>query len=125
VIAGLAAGDGGKKGEFVSVVQYMVRGAMLTVDDPEKSDRCGDLHGTYNVINGRTVGKCGNLFIGAELTKRCKKFYFHVHNNSIPDFLIQMESLDLQFPGSCRKRIHCISEQLPYDRHHTCARCVV
>lgn len=63
----------------------MIRGTMLSVDDPEKPDRSREVKRTHYVIDGRAFGKRGNLFIGAKLTQGCKKPDRNVHGNSIPD----------------------------------------
>jgi hypothetical protein len=68
----LAAGDGGEKGEFVTVLQTMICRPVLTVDDPEESYRHGDLQKTYNIIDRRMVGQVEHLFIRAEGPQGCK-----------------------------------------------------
>jgi hypothetical protein len=80
----------------------MIRGTMLTVDDPENPDRSGDAQGMDDIINGRAFGKSGNLFIGAELAQGCKKPDRNVHGNSIPDFPWLMECIPAAMEGQPR-----------------------
>ena len=53
----LSSGYGGEEGELVSILQGMIRGTMLAVDDPEDPDRSGEAQGMYYIINGRAFGK--------------------------------------------------------------------
>ncbi len=68
----LAACDGREEGEFVTVLQDMVKGSMLAVDDPEEPDRYGNPEDMNDVINRCLGGQFEHLLIGAEGPQGCE-----------------------------------------------------
>jgi hypothetical protein len=81
----LAACDGREEGEVVTVLQDMVRGPVLAIDDLEEPDRPGDLKDMNDIINRRQGGQFEHLFIRAEGPQGREQFDLHLHTAIIPD----------------------------------------